>query len=285
MAAGGGFVPQEGPGLLAGGSSWRRAIPRRIASPGLVVELTSGSFVGAVVSCDPQQVVLEDRRGRRRSFALSPGAFLVDDVPVDLVPPAVAASPAAPPATALAHTASGSIPASDTTAKVARPSRIMVEGVHDAVLLERVWGDDLRAAGVVVEVLDGADDLAAVISAFAPSAERRLGILLDHLVPGSKEQRLADAVRQPHVLVTGHPYVDVITAVRPRVLGLDAWPSVPRGEAFKDGLARQLGLTDATELWRAVHTRVASWHDLEPGLIGAVERLLDFVTEPDLARG
>ena len=285
MAAGGGFVPQDGSGALARGSSSRRPIPRRIATPGLLVELTSGSFVGAVVACDPQRVLLEDRRGRRRSFALSPGAFLVDDVAVDLVPPAAGAPPSPPSAAVLGHTASGSVPVSDTTAKVARPSRIMVEGVHDAVLLERVWGDDLREAGVVVEVLDGADDLAAVIASFAPSAERRLGVLLDHLVPGSKEQRLADAVRQPHVLVTGHPYVDVITAVRPRVLGLEAWPSVPRGEGFKEGLARRLGFADPTELWRAVHTRVASWHDLEPGLIAAVERLLDFVTEPDVAPG
>jgi hypothetical protein len=282
VAAGGGFAPQEGPGLLAGGSSRRRTIPRRVATPGLLVELVSGSFVGAVVTCDAQQVVLEDRRGRRRSFALSPGAFLVDDVAVDLVPGAATAAPP-PAAAAPGHTPSGSIPASDTTARVARPSRILVEGVHDAVLLERVWGDDLRAAGIVVEVLDGADDLGAVIADFAPTAERRLGVLLDHLVPGSKEQRLAAAVRQPHVLVTGHPYVDVITAVRPRVLGLEAWPDVPRSEPFKEGLARRLGFTDPAELWRAVHTRVSSWYDLEPGLIGAVEQLLDFVTEPDAA--
>jgi hypothetical protein len=177
----------------------RRAIPRRTATPGLLVEVASGSFVGAVVSCDAERVVLEDRRGRRRSFALGPGAFLVDDVAVELVP--VPAEPVVAPA-ALGTTASGSVPATDTRAKVARASRILVEGIHDAVLLERVWGDDLRAEGVVVEVLDGADDLAAVVAAFGPSPQRRLGILLDHLVEGSKEHRLAEAVRHPDVLVT-----------------------------------------------------------------------------------
>jgi len=247
-----------------------------MARRGLLVEVASGSFVGAVVTCDAGRVVLEDRRGRRRSFALGPGAFLVDDVAVELVPVAEEPAAAAQP---LGATASGSVPAADTRARVARASRILVEGVHDAVLLERVWGDDLRAEGVVVEVLDGADDLAKVVAGFAPSPRRRLGVLLDHLVAGSKEQRLAETVRHPDVLVTGHPFVDVWTAVRPQVLGLEAWPEVPRGEEYKAGLARRLGYADHRELWRALQARVSDWRDLEPSLIGAVERLLDFVTD------
>lgn len=275
MAAREGFELREGRGVLAGASG-RRPIPRRTATRGLLVEVASGSFVGAVVSCDAERVVLEDRRGRRRSFTLGPGAFLVDDVAVELVP--VAAETAAAP-DPLGATASGSVPAADTRARVARASRILVEGVHDAVLLERVWGDDLRAEGVVVEVLDGADDLAAVVAAFGPSPQRRLGILLDHLVDGSKEQRLAEMVRHPDVLVTGHPFVDVWTAVRPQVLGLESWPEVPRGEEYKAGLARRLGYADHRDLWRALQAGVSGWRDLEPSLIGAVERLLDFVTE------
>jgi hypothetical protein len=269
------FELRDDPGVLASATG-RRAIPRRTATPGLIVEVASGSFVGAVVSCDAERVVLEDRRGRQRSFALGPGAFLVDDVRVELVP--VPTEPV--PATArLGTTASGSVPAADTRAKVARASRILVEGIHDAVLVERVWGDDLRAEGVVVEVLDGADDLAGVVAAFGPSPERRLGILLDHLVEGSKEHRLAEAVRHPDVLVTGHPFVDVWTAIRPQVLGLESWPDVPRGEEYKAGLARRLGYADPGELWRVLQARVSSWRDLQPSLIGAVERLLDFVTE------
>jgi hypothetical protein len=269
------FELREGPGVLASASG-RRPIPRRVATEGLLIEVASGSFVGAVVSCDTERVVLEDRRGRRRSFVLGPGAFLVDDIAVELVP--APAAPVAAPAV-LGTTASGSVPAADTRAKVARASRILVEGIHDAVLLERVWCDDLRAEGVVVEVLDGADDLAAVVAAFGPSPQRRLGILLDHLVEGSKEHRLAETVRHPDVLVTGHPFVDVWTAIRPQVLGLESWPDVPRAEEYKAGLARRLGYPDPGELWRVLQTRVASWRDLDPSLIGAVEQLLDFVTE------
>ena len=66
-------------------------------------------------------------------------------------------------------------------------SRIWVEGIHDAELIEKVWGADLRAEGVVVEQLEGADDLAERVRGFRPGDRRRLGILLDHLVDGSKE--------------------------------------------------------------------------------------------------
>ena len=47
-----------------------------------------------------------------------------------------------------------------TKARVARASRIFVEGRHDAELVEKVWGDDLRVEGVVVEYIEGVDDLA-----------------------------------------------------------------------------------------------------------------------------
>ena len=71
-------------------------------------------------------------------------------------------------------------------ARVARASRILVEGIHDAVLVERVWGDDLRVEGVVVERLDGIDHLGAEIADFGPGPDRRLGVLVDHLVPAAR---------------------------------------------------------------------------------------------------
>jgi hypothetical protein len=164
---------------------------------------------------------------------------------------------------------------------VARGSRIWVEGKHDAELVEKVWGDDLRGEGVVVERLDGADHLDAVVRAFAPRPGRRLGVLLDHLVEGSKEQRIADAIASADVLVTGHPYVDVWQAVKPRVLGIDAWPEVPRGEPWKEGVLLRLGVdAEPGRFWRQLLGKVESWTDLEPALIGAVEELIDFVTEP-----
>ena len=87
------------------------------------------------------------------------------------------------------RTASGSVAVHGAGPRVARASRIYVEGRHDAELVERVWGDDLRIEGVVVEYLEGIDDLADHVRDFGPGPERRVGVLVDHLVPGSKEAR------------------------------------------------------------------------------------------------
>jgi len=153
-----------------------------------------------------------------------------------------------------------------------------VEGVHDAALVERVWGHDLRVEGVVVEPVEGIDDLADRVASFAPRRGRRLGVLVDHLVPGSKESRIVAQVAGPHVLVTGHPYVDVWQAVKPRALGIAAWPEVPRGQPWKEGVCAALGVSDPQEMWRRVLGAVDSWNDVETPLVGAVERLIDFVT-------
>jgi hypothetical protein len=251
----------------------RRAAPDVTATAGLVVEVLGGSFAGEVVACSHREVVVRDRRGRERRFARDPGGFVVDDRVVTLVPPA---TPTAPPS--IAVTASGSIAPAAAPAQVARASRILVEGIHDAALVETVWGEDLRAEGIVVEVLHGIDDLPEVVRGFAPSATRRLGVLVDHLVPGSKEARVADEVSGPHVLVTGHPFVDVWAAVRPEVVGITAWPDVPVGEDWKTGTARRLGYDQPTDLWRHIARSVSSWRDLDRALIGAVERLIDHVT-------
>lgn len=164
---------------------------------------------------------------------------------------------------------------------MARGSRIWVEGVQDAELIEKVWGDDLRAEGVVVEPLGGADDLPRAVEAFAPGPDRRLGILLDHLVGDSKEQRLARAVRSPHVLVRGHCFVDVWQAVKPSVIAVDAWPEVPPGRPWKEGVCAALGWSGTThELWIRLLGSVRTYRDLEPSLLAAVEELIDFVAPP-----
>ena len=72
-----------------------------------------------------------------------------------LVPPVTRPAPAK-----ATRTASGSVAVHGSKARVARASRIFVEGRHDAELVEKVWGDDLRIEGVVVEYLGGVDDLA-----------------------------------------------------------------------------------------------------------------------------
>src|ERR671916_828092 len=137
-------------------------------------------------------------------------------------PHTVAAPPRAP--TGPVISASGSVRVANVNARTARASRIWVEGTHDAALVETVWGHDLRVEGVVVEPMHGMDDLAAAVADFGPAPHRRRGILVDHLVEGSKETRAAHAVAGPDVLVTGHPFVDVWEAVKPSVVGIRAWP-------------------------------------------------------------
>ena len=166
------------------------------------------------------------------------------------------------------------------SARIARASRILVEGTHDAELVERVWGDDLRVEGVVVELLDGADNLVEVVRGFGPRPGRRLGVLLDHLVDRSKESRLADAIDHPDVLVCGHPFVDIWAAIKPSVIGLAAWPDVPRGEDWKTGICTRIGVDDPRSFWTRLLGSVTSYADLDPSLVGAVEQLIDFVTAP-----
>jgi hypothetical protein len=253
-----------------------RAVATVTADRDLVVEDAETGFCGAVVRCEKTAggltVTLEDRHGKHRVFPLGAG-FLVDGAPVELVRPAVAA-PVAP-----RRTASGSVAVAGQRARVARESRIYVEGRHDAELVEKVWGDDLRVEGIVVEHLGGIDDLPAVVREFGPGRQRRLGVLVDHLVTGSKESRLAAQVASPHVRVLGHPYVDVWQAVRPAALGIASWPEVPRGTSWKEGVCAGLGWpVDPPAAWRRILGAVTGYADLEPSLLGPVEELIDFVT-------
>jgi hypothetical protein len=250
----------------------RRQLPQVAAERGLVVEDAAAEFCGAVVLCEKDAVTLEDRRGRRRVFPLAPAPFLLDGKPVMLVRPRQAS--AGP-----ARTASGSIAAPPSRAKVARASRIYVEGRHDAELVEKIWGDDLRDVGVVVEFLGGIDDLPAIVAEFAPEPERRLGVLVDHLVTGSKETRIASAVRSPYVLVVGHPFIDVWAAVKPSAVGIQGWPQVPPGSPWKEGVIAALGWPDNTAAaWQRILRSVTTFTDLEPDFLGRVEELIDFVT-------
>src|SRR3954466_1181821 len=212
-------------------SDWRA--PKRgraveaVAELGAVVEEVTTDFCGEIVAVDRDldTLTLEDRRGRRRSFPLGPG-FLLEGKPVILRAPVRQSSPARP-----TRTASGSVAVHDAKARVARASRIFVEGRHDAELVEKVWGDDLRVEGVVVEYLGGVDDLAEHLRDFKPGPQRRVGVLVDHLVPGSKESRIAQGINKSeigkHVLIVGHPFIDIWQAVKPSRLGIKRWPDVP----------------------------------------------------------
>ncbi len=249
---------------------------------GMVVEDAQTGYVGAVLSVEYGRMQLEDRQGRRRSFPVGPG-YLVDGKPVILT------APRQPVPTAAARTASGSVAVAGARARLARTGRIYVEGRHDAELVEQVWGDDLRIEGVVVECLGGVDDLVGIVEQFRPGPQRRLGVLVDHLVAGSKESRLAEAVHRgpggAHTLVVGHPFVDIWQAVKPARLGLTEWPVIPRGTDWKHGICQALGWphgdqADIAAAWRRIRGRVRDWTDLDAALIGRVEELIDFVTQP-----
>ncbi|OBK14643.1 DUF3097 domain-containing protein [Mycobacterium asiaticum] len=262
-----------------------RRKPRSVEHPvelGMVVEDAQSGYVGAVVRVEYGRVYLEDRRGKTRGFPLGPG-YLLDGQPVILTPLRRSAPAAA------TRTASGSVAVPGARARVARASRIYVEGRHDAELIAQVWGEDLKIEGVVVEHLGGVDDLVEIVEEFRPGPACRLGVLVDHLVAGSKESRIADAVRRgpggADTLIVGHPFVDIWQAVKPQRVGLKTWPKVPRHLEWKHGVCQALGWphrnqADIGRAWQRIRSTVRDWNDLEPALIGRVEELIDFVTLP-----
>ena len=264
-----------GEDVLKGDRRRRKVVPEVDAERDLVVEDVDSGFCGAVVGFELGAVVLEDRYGKRRNFPLAPAAFLLDGRPVTLRRPAASGRPAQRKVTA-----SGSIAVDDVRAQVAKASRIWVEGIHDAALIERIWGDDLRVEGVVVEPLDGIDELAEAVAGSGRARGGRFGVLVDHLVPGSKESRIVAAVTDPDVLVTGHPYVDIWQAVKPQRVGLRAWPVVPPGRPWKEGICAAVGVREPADMWRRILASVSSYKDVETPLINSMERLIDFVTEP-----
>jgi len=240
-----------------------------VARVGELVEDRASGFCGDVVAITSESITVRDRRGRDRQFRYKPGGFLIDGRPVTIV------REQSPPPSAR-FTNSGAVAGPSQRARIAKASRIWVEGRHDAELVQHVWGDELAELAIVVEPMHGIDDLVAMVDEFQPSADRRLGILVDHLVDGSKEDRITRGVAGPHVLVTGHPFVDVWAGIRPEVMGLREWPQVPRSVEWKQGMCDALGVS-LKDFWPRLRNQVRTFADLRPELVGAVERLIDFV--------
>jgi len=249
--------------------------PNVEARRGLMVQHRDTGRVGVIADFSPPLLTLRDKDGRDHVLRYAAGAFRANvdghTVAVSLRQPPPRSEPAP-------LTASGSVDPGRVPARMARASRIWVEGIHDAELVEKIWGDDLRAEGVVVEPLDGADDLTERVRSFQPGPRRRIGVLLDHLVDGTKETRIADAAANPDVLITGHPFVDIWQAVKPSALAIESWPQIPMGQPWKQGVLDSLGFAGSTgEFWKMLLGRVDTWTDLETPLLGAVEQLIDFV--------
>src|SRR5690625_7801970 len=81
---------------------------------------------------------------------------------------------------------------------------------------------------------------------------------------------------QDNVLIVGHPYVDIWQAVKPEVIGIQAWPKIPRSEDWKTGMLARLGLPHTTPAdiglgWKKILAQVNSFTDLEAALLGRVE--------------
>jgi len=271
--------------------------PARLASQFPAVEAVEGTlvlhrakgFAGRIVSFDAKSVVLRGSTGLEKTFPVNPGDFAVDGTAVHLVAPKVAVDHDAPDLRGGvvqkgARTASGSRKVEGAKARTARASRIFVEGKHDAELVEKVWGDDLRVEGIVVEILDGVDNLGAAVREFSPGPMRRLGVLVDHLVTGSKEARVAAAIADPNVLVLGTPFVDIWAAIRPKTAGIDAWPDIPMGTPWKEGICTALGVEDPPRFWQQLLAVVKDWSDVDQTLVASVEQLIDFVTAPATTR-
>ena len=257
----------------------RAPAPTVHACAGQWVEHRGSGFVGVVVEVERRGVTLRDDSGLVRWFPFEDRGFLMIESGVV----ATLAAPPPPSAQGPRMTPSGAVSTAPQPARIARADRLLVEGTHDAELIEKIWGDDLRPDGIVVEPIHGADNLAEELRRRRPGPHARIGVLLDHLVPGSKESRIAEAVRGPWVAVQGHDYVDVWQAIRPHVLRLDAWPTIPRGQPWKQGICEALGNQDPAHLWRQMLAAVTTYRDLEPSMVGAVERLLDFLLAPPVS--
>ncbi|SNS48878.1 Protein of unknown function [Micrococcales bacterium KH10] len=279
-----------GPDVLSSTTSHHRRRPQSkqvAAQLGLVVEEVTTGWVGAVTRVEKSGgqhvVVLEDSRGSLRTFPLGPG-FWIDGKPVTLVAPT---RPESVQKQQRRRTASGSLAVADAPARVARTSRIWVEGRHDAELVEKIWGDDLRIEGVVVELLQGIDHLNDRLEEFRPTRQARIGVLVDHLVVGTKEQRIVDEITRrwgPECIrIVGHPFVDIWQAIKPERLGMAQWPRIPRNIEWKRGILAHLNMphetqTDVAHGWASILRQVRSYSDLVPELLGPVENLIDFVT-------
>lgn len=257
------------------GPSKRKQYPKVPANLGTDVTHQATGIVGAIVEYSDNVITIRDDYGKDHRYRNFPGSFLIDGRPIQLSRPTPSAT------TERRITASGSIAdPRNAPAKVAKASRILVEGTHDAELVEKVWGDDLRSEGIIVQPIDGVDDLGEIVAAFGPRPGRRLGVLVDHLVDNSKESRIAASVDHPDVLICGHVFIDIWAAVNPRRIGLEAWPDIERGTPWKEGICAAVGVEEPWQFWKLLLSKVDSYRDLDPSLVGAVEQLIDFVAEP-----
>ena len=132
-------------GILGPGIDDAAKNPRNVQWPAVPAAIgmramhRGSRFIGVVIGFVSDGLVLRGASSDERSFRFTPGGFLVDAKVVTLT------RPTAPKETKPTFTASGSVaavapPGAARKAKVARASRLWVEGLHDAELVEKIWG-------------------------------------------------------------------------------------------------------------------------------------------------
>ena len=262
----------------------KKVVPEIALERGMVLEDATTGFCGAVTRWENGLVVLEGRGDKRRSFPIGYGLLLEGKPVLVKVPPRAPATGQRTPG----RTASGSVAGPTERAKVALPSRIYVEGRHDAELVEKIWGDDLRHVGVVVEFMDGIDDLSDIVAEFRPERGRRWACWPITWCPAARSPGSPPAWRRVRTARTcSSPAIPSWTSGRRSSrskLGLPSWPHVPRGTDIKHGTCAALGWphrdqADIARAWQRILATVTSWSDLERGLLTPVEQLIDFVTQ------
>ena len=207
-------------------------------------------FCGDIVTITAEAVTLRDRQGQHRQFRYKPGGFLIDGKPVTLV---------------RAGPRSQRRPAGDQQRLGRRPPAGAAQRRHGQPDLGRgqattpSWSSTCGATtcaswGSSSSRCTASTTWSAWSAEFAPSPAapaRGAGRPPRRRLEGGAPRR---QVRGPDVLVTGHPFVDVWAGVRPQVIGLDAWPDVPRGVEWKEGMCDALGVS-LTDFWPHLRNR------------------------------
>ena len=214
------------------------ARPRRrgAAELGAVVEEVTTDWCGEIVAVDRDlhTLTLEDRRGKRRTFPLGPG-FLLEGRPVILAAPVRGGGPGEADAYGVRL---GRRPRRQGPGRPGQPDlrrgparrRAGREG------LGRRPADRGRGRGVPRRRRRPRPTTCAT-SGPAPSAGSACSSTT--WCAGSKESRIAQRIAKSpvgkHVLIVGHPFIDIWAAVKPERLGLQRWPDVPAQHRVEEG--------------------------------------------------
>ena len=274
--SGGGILagPIDGPARTAA------QYPHRAAEPGIRVLHRASGFTGTLVALEGDDVVLRGHTGLERRYQNVPGTFAVEGTPTHLVSPRRARRRRAARSPKDVRTASGSR-AVDGRAGPGRRAPA-ASGWRASTTPNSSSGCGATISASRASWSNGSTvptTWPPRCARSAPRATAASACCSTTSCPGARKPGWRRAIDDPHVLVTGTPFVDVWEAVRPAAVGIRAWPVVPKGQNWKDGVCAALGVDDPRTMWRRILAAVSDWKQLEQPFVAAVEQLIDFVTE------